>query len=484
MKKKWMVLAAAVVVALGSLSGCGEREANSDRVERDMSENLEDADREEDAKKGYGTRKVTVGKKQETSDWGYLLFGDSIENEYDEKGNIIRSLKTRDGEIQNEQRYEYDEYGNQIKYAKYDGEGNLIDRNQCKNEYDLLGNMVKKTWYDSDGNVEGWWEYEYEYGLQEIRVKQIEYYADGSTSGNRTEFEYNRLSGITKVADYVYGCITVRKEIDGEGNVIKKEEYANACYLDDDRLVWTYYKKYLTEYDENGQTLKSIMYVNPEVSAMEAMTSEELGIDIGDTIYGERIGAECIGRDRAKKIAEEKSLIFEDLGEKVIEEESWIIQNGTEYEYDENGECVKSTSYGENGNKVSLTEWVCGENGMVTRKIHNLRTGAVEESDVYQSEYDENGNLIQKTEYYNKGEEAVTRYSYDEYGNQIWMMSYQGNDWAEIRYTYDSDGNMLTSTIIYNGDLALQAEYITIEKRSVFEELLDGQDDDGVKFFL
>ncbi|MBE6531821.1 MAG: hypothetical protein E7679_07050 [Ruminococcaceae bacterium] len=106
--------------------------------------------------------------------------------EYDEKGNILkRNVKQSDGYTYSvEYEYEYDDYGNKIKYAayyqsgnfekisyKYDQNGNMLEKHREDEEgkdyseyfeYDAKGNCIKRTYTRHTSSITDVWTYEYD----------------------------------------------------------------------------------------------------------------------------------------------------------------------------------------------------------------------------------------------------------------------------------------------------------------------------------
>ena len=96
------------------------------------------------------------------NDQGFRTGGEYYENgvlestyeiETDERGNITKESRVSDGEVLNSQSYEYDIYGNVVKYYK---NNELYE----ENEYDGNGNRTKHILYDGT-EIKQYWIYEY-----------------------------------------------------------------------------------------------------------------------------------------------------------------------------------------------------------------------------------------------------------------------------------------------------------------------------------
>ena len=133
------------------------------------------------------------------SDDGDIVYSYEYEYEYDENGNIIKEKNDEYG-ISSTILYEYDASNNLISEKKYNSDGELrytitytydtFDRlseelldysgdtgmsdSTCIYEYDSFGNLVKYAWYEEDGTLSEWKEYTYDF-LSNVAVSGDEY---------------------------------------------------------------------------------------------------------------------------------------------------------------------------------------------------------------------------------------------------------------------------------------------------------------------
>lgn len=478
MKKNGMALLVAVMVAFGSLSGCGAKETDSTSIKTEKvedKESIEVVTNEEVATEDTKMRKVTEIIKHET----YYEDGNirtSFEREYDENGNEIRHTNVDSNFFYTsehpegcynysvkEVEYEYDEYGRQIKRVEYE-DGRIKEQRLYKNEYDSFGNLIKETEYTAGGNVKGLTEYENEYDLFGNLVKVTAYTSDGNVR-NVTEYEYDIFQSLIKVISYdsennitfeydkstklmrnifyVDGNIYMLTEYDEDGNEIKREEYS----YNEGRVS----SKRVQEYDEKGNLLKQIMYVNPQEHGIAR--EEPLIIEVAAEVEYDENGNILQGVQYNE---------FNDEGKREITAKA-------ETEFDEEGRRIRETEYGENGNKLYMSEYTYGENGKKIETRYDFTTGDMR-SNEYQCKYDAKGNQILNIKYgVDGGELEREEWEYDESGNLIWHMLYESwGIFEEEVWEYDENGNMSTYTKHDEGRIVEYTEYITLEKESLF----------------
>ena len=439
MKKNGMALLVAVMVALGSLSGCGVKETDSNNVEIEelgKKESVEVAANDEVAKKDNKTLKVTEVVKYESynSDGNIVT---SWEYEYDENGNQTRWI--HNGE---ETKYEYDEYGNRIKEVEYDLEGRSFRRYRYENEYDMFGNLVKVTEYIPNGTVMGTTEYEYD--MFKKLIKAIQYDSENNITSCT---EVDRSKNVIRMMGYdSNGNIYILIEYDEYGNELKREEYD----YNEEGIVS---HKREEQRDAKGNLLKEIeiTYVNSQecgIAREEPLLIEEateIEYDAnGKTLRGIRY-SECNAEGKREILAK------------------------AETEFDEEGRRIRETEYGKNGNKLYMSEYTYGEDGKKIETWYDFTTGEVG-NESYQCKYDKNGNQTLHVKYNSEGREVEREeWEYDESGNLIWHMLYDTwGTFEEEVWEYDENGNMSTYTKRDEGRIVEYAEYITLERESLF----------------
>lgn len=134
--------------------------------------------------------------------------------------------------------------------------------------------------------------------------------------------------------------------------------------------------------------------------------------------------------------------------------------------YDENGILRKSTFYMENEEAGFVDEY--NEKGDLIKSITNDFQGSFWEQ-VYDNEYDENGNLVKVNVMSkvandsDKVEEEIIYYEYDENGNRVKEVV---DDVIRTEYEYDENGNKIKETMYESeGKINFQSEleYISME---------------------
>lgn|GEM_PF-2081337 len=217
------------------------------------------------------------------NDGSYLPQEDgTLELEYDEDGNIIKSnWYDSDGSLQRTNTFRYDSCGNVIEIATSmstywightDGNGKLII------EYDSSGNVLKQSTYSTDNDLTGFTVNTYD-GMGNL-TERVSYDFEGvATSrkahsyddkGNRIETSsYGRKGQLTWKTVNVYddhgnliesrgyepdGSLAGKEtyEYDPLGNVIKQTQYGSY----DDYSVWATAATTYLEFDEYGNWTK------------------------------------------------------------------------------------------------------------------------------------------------------------------------------------------------------------------------------------
>lgn len=226
----------------------------------------------------------------------------SMEQEYDENGNITEVILYVDSDIYCHYFYEYDENGNLKRRTAKEGS---VEYTETEYQYNEDGGLIKETHYWEDGSVSSL----YEYDGQGNHVKDTLYY-DGKLY-NVTLYE-NGLKSEEREYDsdgneYIkYVC-----RYDSEGRLVEKTEYdaesggnssftnsykynesgqlVEVIYTDgysrsvssdgDQEVVETCYygAKVTCEYDENGRLI-AVKYF--ELDEEDGVTTEEFGHDV------------------------------------------------------------------------------------------------------------------------------------------------------------------------------------------------------------
>lgn len=290
---------------------------------------------------------------------------------------------------------EYNEQGKQTKLTRYDGNGNVITYRET--EYDENGNVLRYTTYDANNEIVSGTFYEYD------------------ENGNIT-LEQN--FGKYTVTSTVY--TTIKRTYDDRGNLIQDTRYDNAgkevsrstyeydeknnkiSYADYDAdgnvKMWQEYQR-----DENGNCIKSTSFdSNGNITKSYEFGYDEDGFENLSISYDEN------GKMISKWEREHSDYTYTT---KEYDENGKVIYTTVE-KYNEYGDYLSYTAYGDDGYKISESIYTYDENGNRTFIVGLYSNGEVEDKTIH--EYDEKGNRVRTTCY---NEERITNVV--EYGPPI-----------------------------------------------------------------
>lgn len=190
------------------------------------------------------------------------------------------------------------------------------------------------------------------------------------------------------------------------------------------------------------------------------------------------------GEDNTKDENKPESVAEYKLIKQKVYDETGAVRFSVDYEYDTNGNMIKSTNYdlAEGG----INGWVEISYDANGNEIKGAAYSVVDGSTYISQEfnYDAEGNLVKEVRYSSDGSiEVVVEYTYDANGNKIkttepqdyWIeYSYDANGrlikeeeyefgYAEccssVEYTYDANGNLKKRTEYYEGSVDGWTEY-------------------------
>ena len=370
-------------------------------------------------------------------------------SEYDTNGNVTKFISyDENGGIKSHTVYEYDKKGTLIKESSYDGNGTVEDYTVYEN--DENGYILKYTRYDANGVKKHCTEY-FENTTNENKYfsgkerRSESYSSDGSLSGIT---EYNRNGDVVKSEQYISGKLygIEEREYDESGNLIKSSSY-------DANRKFTGYSIY--GYNESGKRIKISKYDGSGTLTEYTEIKRNGDYILSETVY------DADGNKTEYTEYLENTSDYNTYSRKKRYEEYKNGKLAELREYNEDGRMTKRISYDGEGNKKLYEEYVTlkvkhnGYEGTTTdtktREIYN--DGKLEHRTEY--EFDENGNRIKISEY--DGEGKLTEYTEAKYdGERILSESrYDGNG-KLIRRTedeYDENGKKLKSSVYNNGGL-------------------------------
>ena len=301
--------------------------------------------------------------------------------------------------------YSYDQYGNTLRYACFDAEGNMVSESRYENEYDDAGNLQVVRFY-SDGVLQSENAYVSNDKGESSLVKSTMYYDGGFTIN-----EYDEYGNMVHMAD-----------TDEAGNVEAESWYEYAMDADGG-----FYESKYTERLAEGGKLEAQYNIMGDilVRVWYDEAGNETRVDTWEYEYNDE------GQDAWQKQYTDGMLVYEITGygeysnnefsmrypECIIE----YYEDGTrlEQKYGSNGEIETETSYSANGDVVEVLTYTyeTHEDGdWKSIKVYNGDKLVIDKQ--YAESSDGVGSYLQtETVYNDDGSTEVT--TYDEEGNVI-----------------------------------------------------------------
>lgn len=343
-------------------------------------------------------------------------YGDYLEEEYsafeyDEKGGLTRKFVYNPAKTGDIFEYEYDAWGNVLRYNVYSENGRIINCNEYSRMMREWYIMIQKwtgvypadTWEKVEESVEEWTNQQGSFLAENGRGKEISYFRDGTICG-WSEYEFDDMGNIVWVDHYFR-----------DGRKLEREKW---------------------EYDDERKLIRKIFY--NERGEVKRWNEREY--------------------DSGKKLVRENR--FDGDGNS----DGW-----SEYEYEEEN-LTREVIYDGEGEWMTRNEYEYNENGRLLQKVlyNNTTRYRYEKRWVYK--YDENERLICEFSYYNVELDERREYKYDAEGKMIVMALY-GTDGSErlhcwYKYAYDDDGNRVGETIYHaDGSIYIHTEYIGVKAK-------------------
>lgn len=237
--------------------------------------------------------------------------------------------------------YSHDEYGNLLRYASFDAEGNILSEYRYEYQYDDAGNILLSKSY-ADGVLQS--EDSYTMGSEGwmVPVKGVMYMDDGSTTIN----EYDE-----------YGNIILVQSFDTDGNLTfdSRSEYAQ----DDNG---GFYEARATEVYDDGVKIVAEYNSWGDITRRERYNAD-------GTLEGEDVweyGYDETGNEQWRKEYVDGSLTYEIVSYAEVSGEDYtmrypdqVIQHHEDGTYtvihlDENDEIIERHDYDADGNEIEI----------------------------------------------------------------------------------------------------------------------------------
>lgn len=299
--------------------------------------------------------------------------------------------------------YTYDQYGNILRHAYFEADGNMASESRYENEYDDAGNLLVSRFY-SDGFLQNEDTYAANDSGEYVIEKSTMYYEGGSTLN-----EYDQNGNMVHMSD-----------TDEAGNVEAEVWYEYAMDADggfyESKMIERLAEggKLEAQYNPMGDIIVRIWYDDAD---------NETRVDTWEYEYGEE------GEDLWQKQYTDGVLVYEITGygeftgsdysmrypETIIE----YYEDGTrlEQKYGSNGEVETETAYSAGGDVVEVLTYTYEtfeDGNWKSIQIHN---GDKLVTDKQYAQMDGGSYLQTETVYNEDGTTTVT--TYDEDGNAI-----------------------------------------------------------------
>ena len=356
-------------------------------------------------------RTITMeGERQFSYDSVYKSFA-----AYDENWKMIkRESFDKNGKLI--QLSEYDKNGNVTKFISYDENGGI--KSHTVYEYDKKGTLIKESSYDAAGALQVY--YVYECDENGYILKETWYDANG-VKNHCTEYFENT----THESKYISGNQRRTESYDSDGNLSS-----------------------VTEYNRNGDIVKSERYLSGKLYGIEEMEYDESGNLIKSSSY-----------DADRKFTGYSVYGYNESGKRIKISEydgDNKLTGYTEAKYD--GEYILSeTVYDGDGSKTKYTEYLentpYNKTYFRKKRYEEYKNGKL----ATLTEYNEDGKTLKRSTYKNGSLESYSSYNYDESGTLIKVTYCDASDrivnYYEFEYTdeigngktymYDKDGTLI-----------------------------------------
>ncbi len=315
-----------------------------------------------------------------------------------------------------EQKFEYDDFGNRVKFASFNANKELICQKGLRVAYVIMdyneqGLEIKKSFYGIDGEpvmagVGGWSAESTEYDDKGRIVKTSFWDKDGKPVGingtdvSEARYEYD-----------IDGRMISESYFDANGNLTEKEGYASLHFEYDDKgnpVKLSYFDaqnaptstqpaEIIFEYDEQGNETKASAYdkdghltINKFGYAVEASDYNEFGNLVKQSFYDTKgaltkdsLGYAVFTCDYNQYGNISRLCLYDENQNKILIDEGFACKF---FEYDEDGNAIRTVYEGTNGKAIKI------------------KYGFSEK----RSEYDGKGNIIEEKYFDTNGNPVIT----------------------------------------------------------------------------
>ena len=259
---------------------------------------------------------------------------------------------------------------------------------------------------------------------------------------------FTACSGGTEKAETAQNTENTKNTESTEASDVLKEYISTTVYPEGNTKV---YREEIN-YSEGGRKTEELSYDNDELIGRILMEKDADGNILKYTSYD---GKEKQTYSWSAEYDTEGNMI-----KQIFYDESGAEESFDQWIYDERGLLVEEIS---RGDKYYTYEY--DENGYRTKAVHYDTDGSEDPSNSYIFENDENGNVIRRIGFDEKGnpKKYPAEYEYNSEGKETAAIIYNedGTLWERRERTYDSNGNILEmSTVSSDGTKTVDINYL------------------------
>lgn len=218
------------------------------------------------------------------------------------------------------------------------------------------------------------------------------------------------------------------------------------AYGENGELIWYH----TFTYDEQGRRASA--------TSFDSTGNQTSHVDIAYTEFGEPTAQYHYGMDTGVILP--TFIEYDANGQETKRtdcEADGTVRSMYTYQYDSNGNVIRSDSYSEGGNTLqSYQTFEYDENGNQIKSSSFMGDGTPNRYKT--SEYDAEGRLVKQSDYFADGELLSTQtWEYDTQGRQTKNSSFDSNGLREYTVTEYNAADMISGTYTYAGDGTLRS---------------------------